>query len=269
MLGGVKVTSLGYRTDLMLRGLEGSEIADHGDWLVVRSPANPTFWWGNFLLLGAPPRPGDSGRWLATFAREFPGAAHVALGIDVTEASAVPAGEFLAAGFTVQLNTVLTASAVHPPPHPRNGPSYRPLVTDDDWAQDADLRLACTDTDDRAAHWPYIKRRTAGERGLAVAGHGACFGAFVGGRLVARLGLFSDGGEIARYQSVETHPAARRQGLAGTLVWRAARYGLSELGASTLVIVADPGYSAIGVYRSVGFADQEMQAGFERQPARP
>ena len=54
-------------------------------------------------------------------------------------------------------------------------------------------------------------------------------------------GLFSDGGPIARYQNVETHPSARRQGLAGTLVYRAGRYGLDTLGARALVMVADPG----------------------------
>jgi hypothetical protein len=48
------------------------------------------------------------------------------------------------------------------------------------------------------------------------------------------------GDGYARYQHVETDPAARRRGLAGTLVWHAGRYGREVLGASTLVIVADP-----------------------------
>ena len=47
----MQVTSLGFRTDLALRALEGAEITDCGDYTVVRSPDNPTFWWGNFLLL--------------------------------------------------------------------------------------------------------------------------------------------------------------------------------------------------------------------------
>ena len=83
---------------------------------------------------------------------------------------------------------------------------------------------------------------------------------------MAQLGVFSDGNGIARYQNVETHPAWRRKGLAGTLVWRAGCWVLAELAARTLVIVADPGASAIRVYRSVGFADTETQIGFERPP---
>jgi 1-aminocyclopropane-1-carboxylate deaminase len=58
---------------------------------------------------------------------------------------------------------------------------------------------------------------------------------------------------------VETHPDFRGRGLAGTLVHRVSGYGFDELGARTLVMVADPDYLAIRVYRSVGFADTEVQ----------
>ena len=58
---------------------------------------------------------------------------------------------------------------------------------------------------------------------------------------------------LARFQSVETHPDFRGQGLAGTLVHEVSRYGFDQLGAHTLVMVADPDYLAIRVYRSVGF----------------
>src|SRR5215470_5926613 len=47
----VEVRSLGYRTDLAILALEGSQVTDHGDHLVIRTPGNPDYWWGNFLLL--------------------------------------------------------------------------------------------------------------------------------------------------------------------------------------------------------------------------
>jgi len=72
MLGAVDVVSLGYRTDVALRVLGGSEIADHVDHIVVRTAANPGFWWGNFMLLAAPP-PGETASWLSKFAAKFPG----------------------------------------------------------------------------------------------------------------------------------------------------------------------------------------------------
>ena len=77
------------------------------------------------------------------------------------------------------------------------------------------------------------------------------------------------GGGLARYQDVETDPAARRQGLAGTLVWHAGRYGREVLGASTLVIVADPAEVAIRVYRACGFTDVQSQLSLERAARRP
>jgi hypothetical protein len=47
-----------------IRVFEGSEVTDHSEYLTVRTPANPEFWWGNFLLLRAPAARGDAGRWL-------------------------------------------------------------------------------------------------------------------------------------------------------------------------------------------------------------
>ena len=81
------------------------------------------------------------------------------------------------------------------------------------------------------------------------------------------MGLVAASPGLARFQSVETHPDARGRGLAGTLVHHVSRYGFGELGATTLVMVADPDYSAIRLYRSVGFSDSESQLQAEKPPA--
>src|SRR5436305_1575138 len=41
------------------------------DHLVVRTPSNPAFYWGNFLIFDAPPAAGDAERWEAAFAAAF------------------------------------------------------------------------------------------------------------------------------------------------------------------------------------------------------
>ena len=258
------VRSLGYRTDLMIRTLEGSQVEDRGDYLVIRTPSNPTYWWGNFLLL-ARPEPGQAAAWIARFAAEFPAADHVALGIDVTEISGVYIGEYVAAGLQLQRSAVLTAQDLTEPPRPNQTATYRELAGDDDWRRAAELR-AIVNAGEPGGDPGFIRARAAAERALTEAGHGSWFGAFVAGELVAQLGLIADTEGIARYQNVETHPDWRRRGLAGSLVWHAGRHGLDTLGAGTLVIVADPLADAIRVYRSVGFADAETQVGFERQP---
>jgi len=266
MLGAVRVVSLGFRTDVALRVLEGAEVADRGDYLVIRSPDNPNFWWGNFILLGTAPQPGTVGAWLARFAAEFPAARHVMFGVDaVGEEEEVP-GEFIAAGLEVQHVTALTAASVRPPPRPSNAVEVRRLASDADWRQALELNVRCFGYQD--SH-EYLGRRVAARRRLTQAGLGAWFGAFAGGQMLAQLGIFDVGDGFARYQDVETDPAARRRGLAGTLVWHAGRYALATLGARTLVIVADPAAEAIRVYRSCGFTDTQTQLTLERPPAGP
>ncbi len=261
-LGAVRVTSLGYLTDVALRVLEGAEVTDRGDYLVVRTADNPAFWWGNFLLLAAWPGAGTGDSWLARFGAEFPLARHLALGVDSPgEDGGMMPAEFSAAGLELRRDTVLTCAAVQPPPHPSAAAEIRRLESDADWRQSADLGVRCFGDD---GSQDYQARRAAARRRLTQRGRAAWFGAFAGGRLLAQLGLVDAGGGYARYQHVETDPAARRQGLAGTLVWQAGQYGCEVLSAGTFVIVADPADVAIRVYRSCGFADLQSQVSFER-----
>ena len=250
----------------MIRTLEGSRVDNRGGYLVIRTPGNPGYWWGNFLLLESPPKPGETGCWLKTFSAEFPQARHVALGIDVTEASDVDPTEMLSHGMRPEQTAVLTARDVHEPPHLNRAAKIRALAGDSDWRQAAELRTAVNEGQP-GCEPAFLQARIQAERALTEAGHGTWFGAFADGSLVAQLGLVSDGSGIARYQNVETHPQARRQGLAGTLVWHAAQHGLRARAATTLVMLADPHDAAIRIYRSVGFAVAETQLGFGRPPA--
>ncbi len=261
------VTSLGFQTDLVLRALEGSEVIDHPDYLTVRSPANPEFWWGNFLLLPAQAAHGPAGPWLDRFRAEFPGAGHLALGLDGTGDPGPDLDGFSRAGLELNRETVLTAAALREPPHPNRDAVIRPLTTGSDWQQAVELQAVSDAADGGPASRTFTEARYAARRRATEAGHGAWFGAFRDGELLAQLGIFSAPGPLARYQDVGTHPAARRRGLAGTLVWQAGRYALDRLGASTLVILADPADAAIRVYRSVGFADRETQLSLQRAPS--
>ena len=260
------LTSLGFRTDLALLQLGGTTVEDRGDHLVVRSPHNPTFWWGNFLLISQVPAAADTDKWLERFAAEFPDVEHLALGCDGSHGRIEDLAAFTERGLRCDASTVMNASAVHEPPRPNREATYRQLTTDDDWAQSVELNLACNDEHEEQAHREFVTRKAATNRALVEAGHGGWFGAFVGGALLSQMGLFSAGPGLARFQSVETHPDARGRGLAGTLVHHVSQYGFGEMGATTLVMVADPEYSAIRLYRSVGFADGESQLQAERPP---
>lgn len=267
----VKIQSLGYRTDLVIRTLEGSVVEDRGDHLVVRSPRDPAYWWGNFLLIPGL-RSGHVTGWLKRFAMEFPDARHVAIGVDETGSAAIgPAelitGELAATGLELSSDTVLTASELRPPPRPNTEAVFRALNGDDDWRQAARLRAAASEGLP-GGEPGFLHARLNAERAMIEAGNGAWFGAFLDGELMAQLGVIPDATTgLARYQNVETYPAARRRGLAGTLVWHAGQATLAAGHVKTLVIVAEPAADAIRVYRSVGFAKAQDQVSLTRQPA--
>ncbi len=100
-------------------------------------------------------------------------------------------------------------------------------------------------------------------RALVEDGDAVWMGGFIGDRLEAQMGLVDAGDGLGRFQAVETRPAARGQGLCGTLAYATARYGLEAMGAQELVIVADPAYVAIRIYESLGFSRVETQTAWE------
>ncbi|WP_112239070.1 GNAT family N-acetyltransferase [Kribbella monticola] len=253
------ISSLGYRTDLRLLELAGSEVIDRGEYVVARTPRNPAFWWGNFLLFRTPFGPGGTTKRLALFQSEFPEAKHVALGIDSVDGVVGAEDELLAAGIQLERNSVMTASRVIEPARPNEAAEYRQLTGDGDWGQLTGLSLASATMTVDQAYEDFCRGRTRSARELVESGQGFWFGAFEGERLLASLGLVPDGQGAARFQNVQTHSEARNRGLASTLVHRAAAYGLNELGAKTLVMVADPEYVAIRIYRALGFEDTETQ----------
>lgn len=266
----MNVESLGFRTDLMLLEMGGSVVIDRSTHMVVRTPANPGYWWGNFLLLASPLREGDAERWRSEFAEYFPDASHLALGVDGTEGEAGDADELAALGVTVGSDAVLTAEEMPAPDRTPPGVDVRPLSGDDDWAQAAEVRWSCDDTGPSdPAHRAFVEEQQAAYRKLCEDGYGAWFGAFADGRMRAGAGLFTDGSGLARFQNVETHPEYRRRGLASAVVQHAGHWAMTELRTSTLVIVADPDYHAIGLYRKLGFTETERQVGLQRQSGLP
>jgi ribosomal protein S18 acetylase RimI-like enzyme len=257
--------SLGYRTDLMLLGLQGSVIEQRAGYQVIRTPANPTFHWGNFLLFDRPPAPGTVPSWTRTFALEFPSAEHVAVGVDGTSGDAGDEVELSAAGLEAERSTVLTAAATTPPPRPNQIAQFRMLGSDADWEAALDLQEAVHSYGDPEGWQGFNGRRLLAMRQMQAQGFGAWFGAFHAGRMVSGLGVYGDGSGVVRFQNVDTHPEHRNQGLAGTLVHEASRHAQQEMAAQTQVIVADQTGTAIRIYRSVGFRDAETQVQLQRR----
>ena len=270
--------SLGWRTDLIFPRFDG-ELLQRSDCLVVRTPHNPTFWWGNFLLFDHAPRAGDAARWLAAFDAEIvrpqPQSRHLAFGIDASDAFELPR-DFVDAGLTLCASTVLTMrrEQLRAPRALAPGFSVRPLRLADESALAVDLEVAC----DEGAHEPqsyrvFRERQIARYRAMHEAGLGEWFGVFAatpqGQLLVADCGLFHDGHSTAplgRFQLVATHPAWRRHGLCTALVHAVCRHAFERMHLDSAVIVADPDDVAIGIYESLGFQRGASTWHLERRP---
>lgn len=261
------VTSLGFRTDLALLTASGSLVEDRGTHLVVRSPDNPSYFWGNFLLLARPPLPGGEREVVGAFHTEFPQADHVSLGIDTAELTDESRAAFEAAGLTVDVSTVLTASSLRAPREVEA--EVRPLSGDEEWEARARLSQQLYPQTSEEAFMAFARQKNAQERRLVDGGRGQRFGAFVDGDLVSTAGIFVTEDGVARFQSVETHTEHRRRGLASAVVHAAGRQALDHLlggaGVRTLVIVADTDGEAIEIYRRLGFTDSERQLMMEKR----
>lgn len=237
-------------------------MSDRGDHVVVRSPDNPEFHWGNFVLVTTGD-PADATRWMAIFEAEFPDADHVAIGLP-----SLPGSEpYAAYGVAVDTDDVLASQSlpqVRPLP---NGYDVRELVSDDDWERmirrSVEENLV-TGEQEPAGFERFSRDQAAGRRALVEAGHAAFFGGFVGSELVAELGIVLLG-DIARYQSVGTAQQHRGKGLAGHLLGVAAQWA-GDRGAREWVIVTESTNPAGRLYRSVGFTDAAQTVGAYRRP---
>jgi len=252
-----KRIGLGWRTDLAVLRYGGSRIEEHGDHLIVRTPANPTYHWGNFVLVTDPGTVNDAGRWRSAFAESFPDARHIAIGLP-TEPDASSWGDLEVEASDVLVATGAVASRALP-----SGYAVRRIETEADWA-------ASTALNDE--HYPgepeFARLRSENRARMVRAGDLTWLGAFTeeGDRLVAELGIVLVDGDLARYQSVLTHADHRRRGLTGHLLGVAADHARAA-GAGRLVIIADADTDAGRLYRAAGFELTETAWQVYRKPS--
>jgi ribosomal protein S18 acetylase RimI-like enzyme len=264
----MELKSLGYQTELLFRNFEG-EVLDHPDHLTIRTPSNPGYRWGNFLIFAEPPKAGDLERWKGIFAKEIgtpPTYTHVVFAWDSVNGEVGVIEPFIEAGFKLEKTAVMTAQRVTPPPKLNQDCTIR-TFTNDDWGVWIDLEVATNAAQDSErgndqGFRSYLEDKAKEYQGMIEAGLGQWFGAYLNGELTSSLGLFV-WNKLGRFQMVATHPNYRRLGLAGTLVYHAARKGFEDMEANTLVMCADPEYVAIKIYASVGFRTTESIVGVD------
>lgn len=245
----------GLATDLAILELGGSTIERHRGYRVVRTPANPLFHWGNFLIADAdgPAALEDADGWLDVFARHFPGADYVAIALPRR-----PVGPaWAAAGVPIETDDILVAD--RPPEGAPLPTGFRVERLENDAPWEGARLVALADLEqrmprDRQVNETFSRARVADKRRLAATGRAAYFAVLgADGNVAATLGIVCCG-RYARFQDVVTAPDFRRRGLAAHLLGVAARWA-GEKGCSAWVIVAAADGPAGRIYRRAGFVE--------------
>lgn len=261
----MRVKSKAYETDLLLIA-ESGRVDEHDSYTVARMPENPSFYWGNFLLMPEAPKTGDCRRWMTWFQKEFGGDSnvrHMSFGWDDPQGNEGALDEFKAEGFKLDRNDVLTAGPFDliRPATPEQELELRPLESDEDWMMAVELQILCRGAGyDPAVYRDFKIRRLRAFRRMVEQDRGRWYGAFHDNRLVGDLGLFSFEG-TARFQLVETHPDHRRRGVCRNLVYFAANDFLLTGDAEELILVAEEHSVESKIYQSLGFQVTEKQVG--------
>ena len=265
----INLRSLAYFTDLSLLRFEG-RVEDHGDYYLAETPDNPSFFWGNLMVMKKPPQAGDFERWTKLFKKNFshqPLVKHITFGWDSTTGEEGDIQPFKAAGFSPEPAVVLTAtnSDLQTTAKMNREVHVRPLTSDAEWEAAIATQVATRkDQFKEELYLPYKRRAMARYRRMSETGHGHWFGAFLNDRLVADCGVFSFDG-IGRYQTVGTHPDFQRRGICSALIYHSAKFAFKN-GAQTLVMVAEPEYHAALIYKSVGFKETQRSMGVCKYP---
>ncbi|MEO6775237.1 MAG: GNAT family N-acetyltransferase [Kofleriaceae bacterium] len=248
--------SLALKTELGLAATRAT-IVDRGDYVAITTPDDPGYYFGNLLVLPAPPQVGEVAFWVRRFAAEFPQPEikHVTLWWDGVSGDAGAEAELAAAGFTLERSAVMTASRVTalPPPLPIVALSPDQVITS------VELGWAIADRHDDA-YRVFLSRRAHWHARLVERGLAAFYGVYDRGELVASLGLVAMD-KVARYQDVATAAAYRKRGLASALLAAAAR----DVPADRYVILTSV-HEAERVYARAGFQHAEHTVSACRRP---
>lgn len=246
------IRSLSIASDLMVGGAS-HELTHHPDRVVIRTPSQPDYWYGNCLVLRHfEPDPAPA---IARFRADFPQAAHVCIQWDVPGLEA-DLGGFVARGFEDASADALVLGDLVRCDLPA-GITARRIRDEADWAQVVSLQHQTGVTEeghDPEVHRAYIEGRFEGHRAAVAAGRAVWFGAFEGDLLVADMGVYATD-DLARFQSVETRASHRRRGICAGLVTQASDWARARAG--KVVIVADRGGAPGRLYRRCGYALQQ------------
>lgn len=224
--------------------------------LRAHRPKNPSYHWGNFLLLPRAPRVDELEDEVARARAIFDDTpcTHVHLRWDGDPLDDDTAALAVKLGMTKDEGLELAAKDLVALEH-EAAFEIRRLDTQRERARIASLNALCDSAEQGGAEaYCVFKRHLRDEWwDLCAAGRAAWWGVFEGDELIAQCGLVDCKDGLARFQSVETHPEQRRRRACSQLIAHVGRDALAR-GARTLLLGVDAEGPALGLYERLGFA---------------
>lgn len=264
----MKIQNYGYLTDCILHRYRG-EIKERSDHLVIRTPSNPTHYWGNLLLFKEPPCDGDCDKMIDAYHSEFGAASgHVAIGWESQELGVV--SEFKEKGYDVMEDIVLKLDHPRTPSRLNNGLIIEKIEDESQWNDVLELQAKEYVTwDSSEGFGVFRKRLLEGLRNLKNQGHGEWWGAYSEGKLIGSMGLYFDiSRKVGRFQLVDTDSDHRRKGVCGTLLHHIVQDAYENSESPELFIVTEQDNPSARVYESVGFKRIQKMHGVSRSDHR-
>lgn len=249
-------------TERHMADLSGRVVVHRDGFIEQRWPDLPVSIHGNCLWLPDPPTasalPGLVSRFEAMWSDD-PRIAHVCFCWDGGEADPALYEAAGARGMSWEHWTAMAMdTATMRPVTPSPGLEVRPFESGE-WALMAEANAAWDPSEGPGAEAAYVAFKEgvrAAWRSWLAEGHARWWGAWRQGVLVGQAGLV-DTPYGGRFQSVETHPAHRRQGVCSALMSTVAADALQRHPAVHLS--AEPEGPALGLYTHLGF--REVGAG--------
>jgi len=258
--------NLGLATDLLLH-TETGVVESRDDYIVVRTPDAPEYFFGNMLVLQQRPLGSDLKRLEHDFARLIgtpPLIAHRTFAWPESADSVVTLDAFVEQGYDATVCQVLAAHADDIRAVATNSwVKVRPFAAQQDWDDWSRMQLADMPNPTDITSQRYMAHQQTAYRRLIDRGLGNWWGAFINDEQVGSLGLFFLDG-IGRFQSVITGPQHRNRNVCKTLVSEVIRQSAGR--SSRLVIVADETYHAGKIYEAMGFQQQGRVASLCQEP---
>lgn len=253
------LTSPGLRTELFFGQFSGMVTALE-DVVLIETPSNPDYFWGNYVIFDRAPAVSDAQLWTDRFDELFKNAGGIKHRSITWDVKGMPSPlpedvvqAFRKIGYNYESRIYHRTDTLIAPVRLNEKITIRPVSTKEEWLDVLEMQILCWVGDmDEDEFRAFKTLRVQEYERMVLAGKGLWFGAFLDGRLVGDAGIYWDE-DFARYQNVETHPDFRKQGICRTLVYEMGKWVLDNGKADHLIIEAAENSDPMRIYQSLGF----------------